>query len=95
LGDDELIGPASDSTWTIDGFNSGLVAGVDFSGIENLTGSADNEDTFLLEGTGSLSGLLEGGAAGFDSLVLTSGVFDTVCQCHSELWQCLSNYNHL
>ena len=37
-GDDTLFGPPADSTWTIDGANAGNVAGIDFSGIENLTG---------------------------------------------------------
>ena len=76
--EDTLVGPAEDTTWTVDGQNSGNVAGVTFSGMENLEGAADNEDTFVLQGAGSVSGSLEGGAAGFDTLVLASGVFSTV-----------------
>ena len=36
--------------------------------MENLTGAADNEDTFVFEGGGSLTGLIEGGDRGFDTL---------------------------
>jgi hypothetical protein len=69
-GEDTLKGPAEDTTWHITGANAGNVAGVDFSGMENLTGTADNEDTFVFSADGSLSGLLEGGDRGFDSIIL-------------------------
>ena len=77
-GSDNLFGPAVDSVWTVDGANAGHVAGVTFNGIENLTGAADNEDEFVFHGTGSISGLTDGGSGGFDTLVLADGVFDTV-----------------
>ncbi len=65
---DTLVGPTGNSTWNITGSDAGDVEGVDFSGIENLTGAANNEDTFVFTDGGSLSGLLEGGYAGFDTL---------------------------
>src|SRR5262245_21414604 len=76
-GDDKLTGPALDSTWYVDGVNSGSVGSTNFSGVENLEGAADNEDTFIIEASGSLSGVADGGAGGFDSLVV-NGTFDTM-----------------
>ena len=70
-GSDTLVGPASDVTWAITGPDTGTVAGVAFSAVENLTGSPDNQDTFDLAAGGSLSGLIDGGAGGFDSLVVS------------------------
>ena len=78
-GSDTLSGPAADTAWTVDGADSGNVAGVTFfSGIENLTGAADNEDTFTFTPTGSLSGVVAGGAGGFDTVVFDGGTFDTI-----------------
>ncbi len=77
-GSDTLSGPAADTDWTIDGADSGNVAGVTFfSGIENLTGAADNEDTFTFTATGSLSGVVAGGDGGFDSIIF-SGSYSEV-----------------
>ncbi|MHC4543130.1 MAG: LEPR-XLL domain-containing protein, partial [Planctomycetota bacterium] len=76
-GSDILSGPSGNSTWNISGSDAGDVEGVTFSGIENLTGAANNEDTFIFEDGGSLSGLVEGGAGGFDSLVVR-GTYDTI-----------------
>jgi len=75
---DTLRGPLTDSTWNITGTDSGDVEGIQFTGVENLTGAADNEDTFVFEDGGSLSGSVEGGDGGFDTLVLDGGVFDAV-----------------
>ena len=47
-GNDRLAGPSSDATWTIAGPGSGTVGLVSFSGFEDLTGAAGNEDTFVL-----------------------------------------------
>ncbi len=74
---DTLKGPAEDSTWIIDDANAGNVAGVSFSSFENLEGAADNEDTFVFEASGSLSGVADGGLDGFDSLDV-NGSFDTI-----------------
>ena len=67
-GEDTLRGPLTDSTWNINGPNSGDVEGVEFTDVENLTGAPDNEDTFVFEDGGSLSGSVDGGDGGYDSL---------------------------
>ncbi|MDH3276346.1 MAG: hypothetical protein OEM99_17595, partial [Gammaproteobacteria bacterium] len=77
-GEDDLLGPAADTTWNVTGANSGDVAGVAFSGIENLIGAADNEDTFIFGAGASLTGLVEGGDGGFDTMIVDDGVFGTV-----------------
>ena len=56
-------------TWDVTGPDAGTVAGVDFSAVENLTGAPDNHDTFALAAGGSVSGTVDGGTGGFDSLV--------------------------
>ncbi|MDH4156934.1 MAG: hypothetical protein OEW00_06620, partial [candidate division Zixibacteria bacterium] len=75
-GNDTLVGPAVNTTWYITGPDSGNVAGVDFVGIENLTGGADNEDTFVFVDGGSLSGSIDGGAGGYDTLVVDFSAID-------------------
>ncbi|MEY2517006.1 MAG: hypothetical protein QOJ89_4364, partial [bacterium] len=72
-GSDTLRGPTTDVTWTIDGTGSGSVAGVLFSGVENLTGAPGNQDTFVFEAGGAIAGLVDGGAGGFDTIELPSG----------------------
>jgi hypothetical protein len=57
---DTLIGPNAAETWTINGTNSGTVAGVTFSGIESLTGGSGN-DTFIFSGSGNVTGSVNGG----------------------------------
>ena len=66
-----LAGPAADATWTLTGQNSGEVAGLAFSGFQNLTGAANNKDTFVVSTGGALSGQIDGGAGGFDTLVIS------------------------
>lgn len=63
-----------DSVWTIAEENTGDVNGQIFSGIENLVGAADNEDTFVFAQGASLSGGVEGGVGGYDTVVL-EGVY--------------------
>ena len=68
-----LYGPDSNTTWNITGEDAGNIEGagvIDFAGVENLTGADDNQDTFVFEAAGSISGFIEGGDAGFDSLAL-------------------------
>src|SRR6185436_17991074 len=72
-GNDKLIGPALDSTWIIDGNDAGKVGAASFTGVENLEGAADNEDTFVFQSGGRISGLVDGGLAGFDSLAVKAG----------------------
>jgi len=77
-GNDTLKGPSADSTWNLLGAGSGVVADIQFADVENLVGAADNHDTFVVGAGASLAGLLDGGADGFDSLVLDGGTFATV-----------------
>ncbi len=69
-GVDTLAGPDSDGAWTISGVGSGSVAGVDFSGIENLTGGS-GADTFAFSEGARISGIIDGGD-GIDVLDYTS-----------------------
>jgi len=78
LGSDTLIGPVSDATWRITGEDSGRVLSADFSSVENLTGAADNEDTFIFEAAGSISGIVEGGDRGLDRIILEDGNCSTL-----------------
>ncbi|MBN2061399.1 MAG: LEPR-XLL domain-containing protein, partial [Deltaproteobacteria bacterium] len=67
-----------DRTWDIIGTDTGSSGLIDFTGIENLAGGPDNQDTFVFHEGGSLSGALEGGFAGFDSLVMEGGNYDMI-----------------
>ncbi len=70
-GVDSLIGPQSDSDWKITGDNTGTLNGrVQFVGVENLVGAVDNKDEFRFSVSGKLSGKIDGGARGFDTLVV-------------------------
>ena len=69
-GSDTVLGPALDSTWTIDGPGSGGVGALSFAGVENVTGAPGNEDTFVFGPAGSLAGTVDGGASGFDTIVV-------------------------
>ena len=68
---------ATDNVWRITGADSGTLNGVAFSDVGTLLGGADNEDTFILEQGGSLSGGLDGGPGGFDTLVI-DGAYDSL-----------------
>jgi hypothetical protein len=74
---DVLDGPISDTTWSVTGNGSGTAAGVGFTGFERLVGAANNQDTFVFSPGGAISGGIDGGAGGFDTLVL-NGNYDTV-----------------
>ena len=63
----------SDNLWRITGADEGTLNGAAFSGIGTLLGGADNIDTFILEPGGSLSGYLDGGPGGFDSMLIAGG----------------------
>ena len=63
----------ADNDWRITGEDSGTLNGVAFSGANILLGGAGNEDTFTLEQDGRLTGFLDGGPGGFDSLVVNGG----------------------
>ena len=57
---DVLIGPDSDTTWSLTGADAGTVGTTAFSDIESLIGG-NAADTFAVLAAGSLSGLLDGG----------------------------------
>src|SRR6266850_4105126 len=77
-GSDTLIGPRVDSTWNVTGANAGTLGRVTFSGVENLIGAAGNQDTFVFTPGGSLGGIVDGGAGGFDTIVLDGGTYSRV-----------------
>jgi acrosin len=77
-GEDNLRGPLTDSTWNITGTDSGDVEGIGFSNVENLTGAADNEDLFSLLAGGQITGGIEGGDGGFDSIKVDAGGQDAI-----------------
>lgn len=76
-GADQLLGPSQDLTWSIVASDAGSVGNVTFTNIANLIGAADNQDTFVFEVGGSLSGTIDGGAGGFDTLVVNGTSFET------------------
>src|SRR5204863_1606037 len=45
---------------------------VQFTGVTNLRGAANNRDTFHTTAAGSIAGVIDGGPGGFDSLVIDS-----------------------
>ena len=74
---DVLIGPAANTIWRLDGPDSGTALGIDFAGMENLTGADDNADQFYLGEHASLTGVLIGGAGGFDTLFFDETRFES------------------
>jgi hypothetical protein len=74
-GTNTLAGPGVDSTWHVTGPGAGHLHGPDwlsFPGVTNLRGAAHNRGTFHFAAGGSLAGVVDGGADGFDSLVIDS-----------------------
>ncbi|MBY5161789.1 choice-of-anchor D domain-containing protein [Salsipaludibacter albus] len=67
-GDDTLVGPGADLDWAVSGPDGGTVAGVVFVSFEHLVGAADTDDTFTIAEGGSLTGSVDGGSGGFDTL---------------------------
>jgi hypothetical protein len=59
-GTDTVVGPTGDTTWVLTGANRGDVAGLNFSGFENLTGGPD-ADVFRFEAGGQVAGTVAGG----------------------------------
>jgi hypothetical protein len=58
---DALVGPATDTTWSVDHLNTGSTSDFDFSGFEHLGGRA-GDDRFVFHPGGSVSGGIDGGA---------------------------------
>ena len=63
-GTDTLVGPSPGSAvdWNVMGLGAGVVSGLEFGQMENLTGGS-NLDRFLLVGGGSVPGTINGGAS--------------------------------
>ncbi|MDG1364680.1 MAG: LEPR-XLL domain-containing protein, partial [Akkermansiaceae bacterium] len=68
-GNDEIRGPTGDTDWRVTGANAGTIGSVQFSGVENLFGADGNEDTFVFEAAGSISGSIDGGYEAVDLVV--------------------------
>jgi hypothetical protein len=62
-GSNTLVGPNSINTWSITGTNSGNIAGLNFSGIQNLTGGP-SLDAFVFSAGASVTGRINGGGSG-------------------------------
>ena len=76
-GADRIRGPPATLTWTLTGPGTGTVGSVSFTGVEDVEGDVGNEDTFVFEAAGTLVGTVDGGAGGFDTLVVV-GNYETV-----------------
>jgi hypothetical protein len=65
--------------WTIDAMNAGRatdgVVTLDFRNVELAQGAAGNQDEFRVAATGGMTTGIDGGALGFDTLVLGAGTF--------------------
>ncbi|MFL0802523.1 MAG: filamentous hemagglutinin N-terminal domain-containing protein [Agarilytica sp.] len=70
-----LIGMNEDSTWDINGINTGEVEGITFDGFNTLTGGT-GDDRFVLDGADQVSGLITGGD-GTDELDISGIVAST------------------
>ena len=67
---DALIASSERSNeWRITGADEVTLNGVAYSGVNVLLGGANNEDRFIFEPGGSLSGFIDGGPGGADTLV--------------------------
>jgi len=70
-GSDQVLGPASENTWTISETNGGtLNTNVGFQGIEGVTGAAGYRDVFDFLAGGCLDGSVVGQSADGDQLVV-------------------------
>jgi hypothetical protein len=65
-GNDILVGPDIDNSWQLTGQNTGKLGGLEFQGIENLTGGAA-ADIFTIGKNAYLTGWIDGGPADADS----------------------------
>ncbi len=76
-GDSSLIGPGHDVDWHVTSAGSGDLDGpgfVTFYGVSNLTGAAENRDTFIFSATGSLAGVVDGGPAALTASSSTAAI---------------------
>ena len=83
-----LAGPAVDSTWVVNGPDSGTVVGQSFTGFGHLLGAATSQNTFEFQPGGSIDGLVDGGSGNLGTLVLdgnSGNVTSTSTGPHSGL----------
>lgn len=66
-GNNTLLGPTGPNTWNITDNNAGDVGSFDFVRIQNLTGNV-LDDTFVLSDQKGISGLIDGGPTGTNTL---------------------------
>lgn len=78
LGTDTFEWQRGDATWSITALDTGTVETVSFSTFEHLVGADDRQDTFLFTAGATVSGRVEGGAGGFDSIVITGGDYQRI-----------------
>jgi hypothetical protein len=67
-GDDTIFAPDVDTDWLLNGAGSGVVADIDYSGIERLVGGSA-VDLFSVTGTGAVTLGIDGGGGSDDALV--------------------------
>ena len=77
-GNDTLVGPTVDSNWSVTGAGTGSLGSLAFAQVEILQGAPGQADTFIFAAAGSIAGRIDGGAGGFDTLVLAGGSFASV-----------------
>ena len=83
-GADALHGPAPDTTWHITGAGSGTLAETAggpitaFAGFTALDGAANNNDSFLIQPGGSIAGVIDGGAGGYDTVGYDGGSYGSL-----------------
>jgi outer membrane protein OmpA-like peptidoglycan-associated protein len=75
---DTLLADVTETLWHVTGPNLGTLDGQTFVDFENLVGAADNEDSFVFDAVGRISGFIAGGDAGHDSLTLSGEYFALV-----------------
>ncbi|HSB68291.1 MAG TPA: LEPR-XLL domain-containing protein [Candidatus Methylomirabilis sp.] len=75
---DSLKVLGGDTAWNITGPDAGTVRQVTFAGVETLVGAAGNQDTLVFGPGGSLDGGIDGGAGGFDTLVVEGDSYSTL-----------------
>ncbi|VUD41544.1 Heme/hemopexin-binding protein [Thalassocella blandensis] len=96
-GNNALTGKNVDSTWTIDGENSGKVTAggaeyvSSFSEIYTLTGAETFSDSFNVESTGMFTGRINGGSAGSDHLTVSTPTAATHPLHRENEWQFVTN----
>ena len=73
MGEDTFVGASAPNRLNINQTDEGTINDeINFRGFENLRGTANNEDAFILGAGGRITGTIEGGGGGYDSLLSLS-----------------------